>query len=97
MLQRGFITHVVSADQGSYSLQRAEGVILAIRLAIAGIPDQVVVLLISQDIRRGSLRRKEAANISSFAQRHVKHTDKSCTSGIAQPIISQAFFFINRK
>lgn len=75
MSWRGFSTHVVSADQGTYSLQRAEGVILAVRLAIAGIPDQVVVLLVSQDIGCGSLRRQEAANISAFAHRHVKHSD----------------------
>lgn len=50
-----FSTHVIGADQGTYSLQRAEGVILAVRLAVAGIPDQVVVLLVGQDVRRGPL------------------------------------------
>lgn len=50
-----FSTHVISADQGTYSLQRAEGVILAVRLAVAGIPDQVVVLLVGQDVRCGPL------------------------------------------
>lgn len=61
-----FTTHVVSADQGADGLQRAEGVVLAVRLAVAGIPDQVLVLLVGQDVRCGSLRRKEAANISGF-------------------------------
>lgn len=70
MLWRGFITHVVSADQGAYSLQRAEGVILAVRLAVAGIPDQVVVLLVSQDIRCGSLRRRRPQT-SAFLHKDV--------------------------
>lgn len=68
MSWRGVSTHVVSADQGTDGLQRAEGVILAVRLAVAGIPDQVVVLLVSQDIRCGSLRRQGAANISACTQ-----------------------------
>lgn len=50
-----FSTHVIGADQGTYSLQRAEGIILAVRLAVAGIPDQVVVLLVGQYVRRGPL------------------------------------------
>lgn len=50
-----FSTHVIGADQGTYSLQRAEGVILAVRLAVAGIPDEVVVLLVGQDVRRWPL------------------------------------------
>lgn len=55
MLRSRLFTHVVGADQGAYSLQRAEGVVLAVRLTVAGIPDQVVVLLVGQDVRCGPL------------------------------------------
>lgn len=94
LCQRGFTTHVVSADQGTDSLQRAEGVVLAVRLAVAGIPDQVVVLLVGQDVGCRALRRREAANIRAFSPGH-QHSGS--TSGMAQPMTSQAFFFRKRK
>lgn len=39
-------THIVSSDQATDHLQWTEGVILAIVLTTAGIPDQVAALLI---------------------------------------------------
>lgn len=115
-------TDIVSIDQGTNCLQRAEGVILHIVLTTAGIPDQVAVLLTSQDICCGALKQKEIKNLSAAAERNIyikknylysstpvmtdHHTPEislglqmiiSHTSGIAVPIISQAFFPIDRK
>lgn len=97
-------THIVSVDQGTNCLQGTEGVILSVVLTTAGIPDQVAALLISQHVRCGSLWKK--SKILVLLQRQIrfylffklffffflKHT-----SGIAVPIISQAFLPIDRK
>ena len=50
-------SHVVGADQAAHGLQGAEGVVLAVVMAAAGVPDQVAALLVGQDVRRGALGR----------------------------------------
>lgn len=49
-------THVISVDQRADRLQGAEGVILAVALAAAGVPDQVAALLIGQHVGRRPLK-----------------------------------------
>lgn len=49
-------THVISADQRADRLQGAEGVILAVALAAAGVPDQVAALLVGQHVGRRTLK-----------------------------------------
>lgn len=44
------LTHVVGAEQRADRLQRAEGVVLAVALPAAGVPDQVAALLVRQDV-----------------------------------------------
>lgn len=61
-------THVVSIDQRTNCFQRAEGVILSVVLTTAGVPDQVAALLVSQDVRCGSLKHGDIKNISAAAE-----------------------------
>lgn len=49
-------THVIAADQRADRLQGAEGVVLAVALAAAGVPDQVAALLVGQDVGRRPLK-----------------------------------------
>lgn len=48
-------SHVIGADQPANRLQGAEGVVLAVALAAAGVPDQVAALLVGQDVGRRPL------------------------------------------
>lgn len=48
-------THVIGADQRADRLQGAEGVVLAVALAAAGVPDQVAALLVGQHVGRRPL------------------------------------------
>lgn len=48
-------SHVIGADQPADRLQGAEGVVLAVALAAAGVPDQVAALLVGQDVGRRPL------------------------------------------
>lgn len=52
----GVVAHVISADQPADRLQGAEGVVLAVALAAAGVPDEVAALLVGQDVGRRPLR-----------------------------------------
>lgn len=50
-------TNVIGVDQAADGLQGAECVILTVVLPGAGIPDQIAVLLIRQNVRRRALKQ----------------------------------------
>lgn len=54
--RRADATHVIGADQRADRLQGAEGVVLAVALAAAGVPDQVAALLVGQHVGRRPLK-----------------------------------------
>ena len=55
------LSYVVGADQAAHGLQGAEGVMLAVVMAAARVPDQVAALLVGQDVRRRALGTEEGS------------------------------------